>query len=329
MTDTSNNSNVADMEISGFGENEIVIHEEGMPFRAFFQNLRASPFHWHEDMEFLLILKGEIALNKDNAIYNLKPGDLAFINSHHYHSTQHISKENLILILQIQPDFIEKFEPDIKKMFFKFTYMKDNTKEQPPVEIVQSIRTSMCRIMWEKRTKNSGYKMVIESSLFSILGILLRDVDYDIRSDQFSFSNQEYMDIHSRLKKIVDYIENNYQEKPTLEEIALQENITESYLSRFFKKYMNCGFRDYLNTFRLNKSLQELIETDDSITNIAYSAGFSNLNTFNSLFHKYHGTTPSKWRQIHKDSSGEDGSHEGWYSELEGSSPMDSIVKYL
>jgi xylan 1,4-beta-xylosidase len=317
------------MEESGFGENEIVIHEEGMSFRSFFQNLRASPFHWHEDMEFLLILKGEIALYKDNVVYHLKPGDLAFINSHHYHSTQKISKENLILILQIQPDFIEKFEPAIKKMFFKFTYARDNKREQPPKELVQAVRSHICRIMWEKRTKNSGYKMVIESSLFSILGTLLRDVEHDIRSDQFSFSNQEYMDIHSRLKKIVDYIENNYQEKPSLEEIALQENITESYLSRFFKKYMDCGFRDYLNTFRLNKSLQKLIETEDSITNIAYDVGFSNLNTFNSLFHKFHGSTPSKWRQIHKKTSRGNESPEGWYSSLDGSSPVDSIIKYL
>lgn len=312
-----------------FGESELVIHEDGMPFRSFFQKLRSSPFHWHEDMEFLLVLKGEVSLLKDNAIYNLKPGDLAFINSHHYHSTQQISKDNLILILQILPDFIEKYEPEIKKLFFKFTYIQDTVEQKLPVELVESIRTHMCQIMWEKRMKSSGYKMVIESSLFSILGTLLRKVEHEVRSDSFSFSNQEYMDFHSRLKKIVDYIEKNYQEKLSLEEVALQENLTESYLSRFFKKYMKCGFRDYLNTFRLNKSLQLLIETDDCITDIAYGVGFSNLNTFNNLFHKFHNTTPSKWRQAHKQEPETSQKDKSWYASLEEESPLDSIIKYL
>lgn len=311
------------MNSFGSVENEVIIHEEGIPYHTFFQNLKASPFHFHEDMELLLIINGQISLNKDNRIYNLGPGDIALINSHSYHSTNTLGmSDNLILTLQIQTDFIEQYESSIKKMRFNL--------DSCPEETTDSIRSFMCRIMWEKRTKNKGYKTAIVSALFSILTTLLRDVEYDLLSDRFTLSNQEYKGIHNRLNRIVQHIERNYQDKPTLEEIALQDNISLSYLSRFFKKYMNCGFRDYLNTFRLNKALQLLIETDDSITNIAFDVGFTNLNTLNSLFHKHHGTTPSKWRQIHKQSRTDKTiRQDGWYDVLGNSSPLDSVVEYM
>jgi xylan 1,4-beta-xylosidase len=320
------------MQTSDSVENEVVIHEEGIPFKAFFQNLKSSPFHYHEDMEFLLVLKGQISLQKDNSIFDLGPGDLALINSHNYHSTSALgmSSDNLILTLQIQPEFIEQYEPDIKKMRFNFTSKPDILgKGSPSEETVKKIRSSICTIMWEKRTKNNGYKMAIISSLFSILTTLLREVEYETVSDQYSLSNQEFKAIHSRLNRIVKHIEENYQENPTLEELSLQENISNSYLSRFFKKYMNCGFRDYLNTFRLNKALQLLIETDMNITDIAFEVGFSNLNTLNSLFHKHHGTTPSKWRQIHKQPFSNNSDRIGWYETIDNQSPMDSIFKYM
>ena len=54
---------------------------------------------------------------------------------------------------------------------------------------------------------------------------------------------------------------------------------------------------EYLIRKRLEKVRKDLLETEKSITDIAFSAGFSNINSFNRLFKKYQGLTPSEFRK--------------------------------
>ena len=69
-----------------------------------------------------------------------------------------------------------------------------------------------------------------------------------------------------------------------------------SAFSRFFERHVRCTCLEYLNRMRIYKSCQMLIETQSSITVIAYDIGYDSLSTFNRNFTRYIGASPSKFR---------------------------------
>lgn len=72
----------------------------------------------------------------------------------------------------------------------------------------------------------------------------------------------------------------NYNKDITLDEIADMLHLNPSYFSKKFKAVNGFGFKEYLNTIRINHSEQLLLETDMSITEIALECGYDNSNYF-------------------------------------------------
>ena len=106
----------------------------------------------------------------------------------------------------------------------------------------------------------------------------------------------EHKNIKDQIEALKFYIDNNFEKDIHLSDLAKQLYVTEQYLSRTFKEQSGIGISEYLIKRRLAKVRQLLLETEDSITDIAYSAGFSNINSFNRIFKKYQGMTPSVYR---------------------------------
>lgn len=100
-----------------------------------------------------------------------------------------------------------------------------------------------------------------------------------------------------RISVALKYIEDNYTEPITLEELA---DVTGYSLSRFkavFLQKLGCTPANYINTFKLDRAKQLLSCTDETITDIAYGLGWSSSNYFCSVFKKYVGTSPLQYRR--------------------------------
>lgn len=94
------------------------------------------------------------------------------------------------------------------------------------------------------------------------------------------------------------YLEANYANPQiTLDHVADKINITGGYLSTYFKEKTGINFNDYLNKVRIEKAKQLLEHTDDRIQDIATQVGYLNLSSFNRMFKKFTGVTPSELRQ--------------------------------
>ena len=100
-----------------------------------------------------------------------------------------------------------------------------------------------------------------------------------------------------RINSILKFIVENYNRADlSCGEIAERENMGLSAFSRFFERHVRCTCLEYLNRMRIYKSCQMLIETESSITVIAYDIGYDSLSTFNRNFTRYIGVSPSKFR---------------------------------
>lgn len=99
-----------------------------------------------------------------------------------------------------------------------------------------------------------------------------------------------------KMKQIIKYIENNYAEKITIEDMARELGLSQSHFMKFFKNTMGTTFIDYLNEYRLTMASRLLISSESSILDIAAEVGFDNLSYFNRLFKKRFAATPREYR---------------------------------
>lgn len=103
---------------------------------------------------------------------------------------------------------------------------------------------------------------------------------------------------HSRvIIQTVDYISNHYNEDISLTLLSAYTGKSKNYLGHLFKKEMNVSFIDYLNDIRIGEAKIRLKNTDDMIYEISEAVGFADYKYFSSIFKKYVGTSPLKYRK--------------------------------
>lgn len=100
-----------------------------------------------------------------------------------------------------------------------------------------------------------------------------------------------------RIKKVCGYIEQNFQEKIKVKDVAEILNMTETTLSRMMKQRTGRSFVDFLNDYRIGFASRWLNETNQTIAEIAFRCGFYNISNFNRIFRKSKGYTPGQYRE--------------------------------
>jgi AraC-like DNA-binding protein len=149
-------------------------------------------------------------------------------------------------------------------------------------------------------TQKHGFDSVLE--LISILHDLSASKNQKVLSD-ISFSNKETLSYSSRrVEKIMQYINNNFDRNITLNDAAKIAGMTEVAFSRFFKVRTGKTFVETLNDVRLGNASRMLIDTTQSISEVAYKCGFNNMSNFNRVFKKKKVCTPKEFRGTYNSS---------------------------
>ena len=99
------------------------------------------------------------------------------------------------------------------------------------------------------------------------------------------------------MDKILEYIQQNYQENLKLEDLVTEFNFNYHYLSAYFNQQMKEGFSEYLNRIRIEKACQMLENEDIAIAEVSSRVGYSEQSYFCRVFKKITGKTPSVWRR--------------------------------
>ena len=91
-------------------------------------------------------------------------------------------------------------------------------------------------------------------------------------------------------------IENNYLNPLSIEELAALCHLSLSSFKRKFVEIYNQPPARYIKKRRLEKAEELLSKTDETISEIAYSTGFSSISHFSRSFQEYYKTSPSEFR---------------------------------
>ncbi|MCR2807547.1 helix-turn-helix domain-containing protein [Paenibacillus soyae] len=105
----------------------------------------------------------------------------------------------------------------------------------------------------------------------------------------------EMMDTHT-VKRMIDYIHDNYNKDLSLSMIAEAFNFSPGYVSIAFKNHSGENFKDYLNFFRVQQAKEVMRKQKEvKIGDLALMVGCNNANTFIRMFRKYEGLAPGQY----------------------------------
>lgn len=144
-------------------------------------------------------------------------------------------------------------------------------------------------------TDNISLKNMIEktSDIEGLIDVFNTCVSNIIRN----MKQNKLANISKHIKMAIDYIDENYKSKITLEDISLHIGLSEVYISRLFKKETGKTVLDYINEVRLSKAKQMLDTGRYKVYEVANELGFNNSHYFSTLFKKFTGLTPIEYLQ--------------------------------
>lgn len=103
------------------------------------------------------------------------------------------------------------------------------------------------------------------------------------------------------VQKVMNYVNLNVAEPLTLKCLAAMCFISPSYLSALFKQETGSTLIDYINTQRVNRAAQLLVQNNHTIAAVAEEVGILDVNYFTKIFKKTLGVTPTRYRREHKE----------------------------
>ncbi len=137
------------------------------------------------------------------------------------------------------------------------------------------------------------------AKMIELLSVLARSDEVSVLSSEAFIAGGHIKGLkdHKTIELALDHLQRNFLDAPSLSEVAEVVGMSESAFSRFFKNKTGNTFSEHMVSLRLWMAGKLLLETDNSITDICFEAGFNNIANFNRTFLRKTGMTPSKYRK--------------------------------
>lgn len=274
-------------------QHEKVITPDSLPARFFFYNSPSQfiPSHWHNSLELLYMKSGLMHVDINNHTYSLKKGDMIIINSGDIHFTRCLNS-SFVLALQIPYPLLKTHIPDYHCTRFQ---MPDGS----PLLTKSSCYTGVRDILEELYALTCdtplGYTLHFSSLIYELVYQLTLSCLTRVSSSARKKSDQNL----DRLEQVTAYVKSHYSQPISLEDGASVLSLNPEYFCRYFKKHMGVTFLEYVNSIRLSHIHQDLLETEDSISELMERHGFLNYRLFTRMFRDTYGCSPSVLRKEH------------------------------
>lgn len=266
-----------------------IITNKTANFKAFINVLKYRAPHIHLDYELGLVLYGDLTITMgDDTQYRLNSGDIMCLNPCQIHEFKS-DKQVTLLLIQVNPSYFNNIYPLIQSLDFTVPYCKADNNNP----LYTSLKSNIIRFAELFMGRAPQYELKCAGILNLMFSDLIDCIPHSISSASARQSASEKAD---RIRRIADYIDNNYSDKIRLSDIAELENITTTHMSHFFTDNFHMTFQEYLTKLRCEKARSMLLTTDLSLFDISISCGFSDPKYLNNGFRKQYDCSPKEYR---------------------------------
>lgn len=250
--------------------------------------------HWHEDIEFIKVLEGHMTYNVNGKEILLQENDGILINARQMHYGYSKDQTDCKFICILFKTQLICTNVELKNKYILPITEHTNLQEYylhacnlDESQILQDFHD----IFDIYQQKDVGFELLILSKLPLIW------LNWYKLLEPYLLNNNKTIDENIDIqKRMVEYIYHHYASKITLQDIASAGNVCRSKCCQIFKTYFNKTPVNFLNTYRLEISMNLLCNPSLNITEIAYSCGFNSASYYTETFLQYKGCTPSDYR---------------------------------
>lgn len=248
------------------------------------------PEHWHEELEIIFVTEGKLHFTVNAERFELHAGEGIFVNSKRVHANwSPLGEYAVFYFALLNPSYMcassyieQKYvAPVLGRNSPDYLLIKEN-------DWTDELRASLFDMVENNQSPVNDLN-VIEKSIR-----ILKTIYSNIKPDSsYNTSSSQYVDT---FKNMLIFINEHYNEKISLEDIAQAGNVGKTLCSKIFKKFSGKTPGDYLIHYRITESMRLLDENKLSVTEIAYNTGFNSASHFTKTFREILGITPNKYK---------------------------------
>lgn len=243
-----------------------------------------SPFHWHNHIELIYVLEGEIEVKIESKQFILQPNSIGIINSEKIHSTK-LKGHTRYILLQVPLSAFNQIDND--SIFYNYV---DHITKDYSLEL----RTILQNMLQIADSKTAGIKLKFVSLLYELLFILIQK--FRTQSNFQECSNFSKSGIN-RISPVIAYLEKNFKKDISLTDVASIISVTPEHLCRLLKQYTGQTFTEYVLSLRIASFYQSLQNSQIKISALLEENGIKNYKVFIREFKKTFNKTPAQIRK--------------------------------
>ena len=247
------------------------------------------PFHWHIDYELLRVVSGHLSLSLNEDTYSLSAGDTALIQDGVLHGGTPTDCVYECIDLDLNAfiggnsvckkelENVQNHQIELQRIFRK------DTQE---AAVLWQLFDTLC-------AQEHGFACITQGLLLQFIGLMIQNHCYQSAAPLSGHGNKRIR----QLKNALGLIRERYNTPLSLEELAAAAEMSPKYFCRFFAEMTGRTPIDYLNYYRVECACEQLLYSDETVTDIALGCGFNDLSYFVKTFKKYKGVTPKRFRK--------------------------------
>ena len=248
-------------------------------------------YNWHGETEIIILLKGRIEMTCNNETFMMEPLDVVIISPQVGRATLALEEDVIAFVVHVGNEFYQQYDPDFGA--YQFVVRSNESTRYNQFFTTLRHHAAMTMLLMTKG-ESPVHRMWIEHHFLALAGDVFKEFDPVKRV----LENARPGDIKpATFDKMIAYIDEHYEQKIELEDIAKIGGYNVAYTSQFFKRQMGISFIEYVLRLRLRDATVRLTSTDDAIARIASSCGFADIKAFNVAFKKYFHVTPTEYRK--------------------------------
>lgn len=250
-------------------------------------------YHWHEELEFIFVEEGVIEVTVNSEMVEVVKGQFIFINSGDLHQITSTGP-SIHHAIVFHPQILNFDYPDTSQnsIIAPITkgYLRFPTSTQIDGPLTKYIVDKLITIIKTNHIAMALSALSIKIMLLEIiLALFERKLFWELQTN--------VKEKQENIKKVITYIQDNYDKKILLEDLASLLNMNKNYFSKYFHQAIGKTPITYINVYRCEKAAELLKSSDLKVLDISFMVGFENFSYFIRRFKEHKRYSPIQYRK--------------------------------
>lgn len=271
-------------------EIELIQYPQIDGLHTFFDTVTYRTPHVHPELELIWVVEGGLSVSTEKRQYEAALGTPVVFNPNQSHEFHSIGERCTFLCLQLSLERFARWYPELQQLSLDSSFPDEALSPEERT----ALRGYLLSLARAYLAGERHYELYCVGQAALLLHLLFsRLPTHTVTKGEIS-QRQRRGDL---LKRLLDYVDENYMHKLRLEDFARAQGRSVGFLSHFFKENTGQTFQEYVATVRFNAACKQIAAGEERMLDVCMESGFSDYRYFSRAFRQRTGMTPEEYRK--------------------------------